>query len=151
MSMSGLTPCASFSRGMMPVGQTSAQRIQENFLQRKVFDDKTEIFGLIAPPTHEDSMDIHEEALFIMLDNIVRSYVAEYFYSALVDSYCCEQSARMNAMDEADRNAAQLMNSLRLEYNHARQSRITQEITEISAGAKALRKKKRRSETVNGR
>ena len=86
-----------------------------------------------------------------VLDNIVRSYVAEYLYSALVDSYCCEQSARMNAMDEADRNAAQLMNSLRLEYNHARQSKITQEITEISAGAKALRKKKRRSETVNGR
>ena len=86
-----------------------------------------------------------------VLDNIVRSYVAEYLYSALVDSYCCEQSARMNAMDEADRNAEQLMNSLRLEYNHARQSKITQEITEISAGAKALRKKKRRSETVYGR
>ena len=79
-----------------------------------------------------------------VLDNIVRSYVAEYFYSALVDSYCCEQSARMNAMDEADRNAAELMNSLRLEYNHARQSKITQEITEISAGARALRKKKNR-------
>lgn len=79
-----------------------------------------------------------------VLENIVRSYVAEYLYSALVDSYCCEQSARMNAMDEADRNAADLMNSLKLEYNHARQSRITQEITEISAGARALRKKKRR-------
>ena len=80
----------------------------------------------------------------IVLDNIVRSYVAEYLYSALVDSFCCEQSARMNAMDEADRNAAELMNSLRLEYNHARQSKITQEITEISAGARALRKKKNR-------
>ena len=40
-------------------------------------------------------------------ESIVRSYVAEYLYSALVDSFCCEQSARMNAMDEADRNAAQ--------------------------------------------
>ena len=48
----------------------------------------------------------------------------------------------MNAMDEADRNAAELMNSLRLEYNHARQGKITREITEIAAGARALKKKK---------
>ena len=77
-----------------------------------------------------------------VLANIVRSYVAEYLYSALVDSYCCEQSARMNAMDEADRNANELMTQLRLEYNHARQGKITSEITEISAGARALRNKK---------
>ncbi len=77
-----------------------------------------------------------------VLENIVRSYVAEYLYSALVDSYCCEQSARMNAMDEADRNAAELMNRLNLEYNHARQGKITREITEIAAGARALKRKK---------
>ena len=81
----------------------------------------------------------------VVLDNIVRSYVAEYLYSAIVDSYCCEQSARMNAMDEADRNAAELMNSLNLEYNHARQSKITREITEIAAGARALKKKKNKA------
>lgn len=96
------------------------------------------------------SFDFHP-SVETVLENIVRSYVAEYLYSALVDSYCCEQSARMNAMDEADRNAAELMNSLRLEYNHARQSKITQEITEISAGARALRKKKNRSATGSGR
>ena len=77
-----------------------------------------------------------------VLANIVRSYVAEYLYSALVDSYCCEQNARMNAMDEADRNANELMSQLRMEYNHARQGKITSEITEISAGARALRNKK---------
>ena len=80
-----------------------------------------------------------------VLENIVRSYVAEYLYSALVDSYCCEQSARMNAMDEADKNATKLMGELRLEYNHARQSKITQEITEISAGTRALKKKKQKN------
>ncbi|MBQ6128631.1 MAG: ATP synthase F1 subunit gamma [Lachnospiraceae bacterium] len=78
----------------------------------------------------------------VVLDNIVRSYVAEYFYSALIDSFCCEQSARMNAMDEADRNANELMAALNLEYNHARQGKITREITEIAAGARALKKKK---------
>lgn len=104
--------------------------------------------------SEEEKEDVHFEfypSAETVLDSIVRSYVAEYLYSALVDSYCCEQSARMNAMDEADRNAAELMNSLRLEYNHARQSKITQEITEISAGARALRKKKNRSEALNGR
>ena len=87
--------------------------------------------------------DFHPSAEAV-LQNIVHSYVAEYLYSALVDSYCCEQGARMNAMDEADRNAAELMNSLRLEYNHARQGKITREITEISSGARALKKKKNR-------
>ncbi len=81
----------------------------------------------------------------LVLQNIVRSYVAEYLYSALVDSYCCEQSARMNAMDEADRNANELMAALNLEYNHARQGKITREITEIAAGARALKKKKEHS------
>ncbi len=82
----------------------------------------------------------------VVLANIVRSYVAEYLYSALVDSFCCEQSARMNAMDEADRNAKELMTSLNLEYNHARQGKITREITEIAAGARALKKKKMKME-----
>ena len=98
-----------------------------------------------------DENDKEPEALFdfypsaeTVLKNIVRSYVAEYLYSALVDSFCCEQSARMNAMDEADKNAARLMAELRLEYNHARQSKITSEITEISSGARALKKKKNR-------
>ena len=102
---------------------------------RKDFSDEKDI-----PDVHFDFYPSPEK----VLDNIVRSYVAEYLYSALVDSYCCEQSARMNAMDEADRNAADLMNQLNLEYNHARQSKITREITEISAGARALRKKKAR-------
>ncbi|MCR5591476.1 MAG: ATP synthase F1 subunit gamma [Lachnospiraceae bacterium] len=87
--------------------------------------------------------DFHPSAETV-LQNIVYSYVAEYLYSALVDSYCCEQGARMNAMDEADKNAASLMNELRLEYNHARQGKITREITEISSGARALKKKKNR-------
>ncbi len=101
---------------------------------RKDFADQKDI-----PDVHFDFYPSPEK----VLDNIVRSYVSEYLYSALVDSYCCEQSARMNAMDEADRNAAELMNSLRLEYNHARQGKITREITEISAGARALRKKRK--------
>ena len=100
---------------------------------RKEFSDESELNDI-------GRFDFYPSAENV-LENIVRSYVAEYLYSALVDSYCCEQSARMNAMDEADKNAAQLMNELNLEYNHARQSKITREITEIAAGARALKKK----------
>ncbi len=76
-----------------------------------------------------------------VLDNIVPSYVTGFIYSALVDSFCSEQSARMNAMDSANRNAQKLLEELTLRYNHVRQSAITQEITEISSGAKSMKRK----------
>ena len=79
-----------------------------------------------------------------VLDNIIQNYVIGYVYSALIDSFCSEQNARMMAMDNANRNAKEMLDKLRLEYNHARQSAITQEITEVSSGARALRKNRNR-------
>ena len=75
-----------------------------------------------------------------MLDSIIPSYLTGYIYSALVDSFCCEQNARMTAMDAANRNAQELLDALAVEYNHVRQGAITQEITEIAAGAKGQRR-----------
>lgn len=75
-----------------------------------------------------------------VLKNIVPSYVAGFIYSALVDSFCAEQNARMNAMKSADDNAIGMLDDLRREYNHVRQSVITREITEIASGAKYRRK-----------
>lgn len=75
-----------------------------------------------------------------VLDHIIENYVVGYVYSAFVDSFCSEQQARMTAMDNANQNARDMLNHLRLLYNHARQGAITQEITEISSGAKALHK-----------
>lgn len=86
-----------------------------------------------------------------VLNNIVPSYVAGYIYSALVDSFCSEQSARMSAMDAANQNAEELLASLNLEYNHVRQGAITQEITEVSAGSRGQKKsKKKREEREEG-
>ena len=65
-----------------------------------------------------------------------------FIYSALIDSFCSEQNARMTAMDSANQNAQKLLSDLSIEYNHVRQGAITQEITEISSGAKALARKK---------
>lgn len=77
-----------------------------------------------------------------VLDNIVPSYVTGFIYSALIDSFCSEQNSRMNAMDSANRNAQKLLDELSVQYNHIRQGAITQEITEVSSGAKSMKKKK---------
>ena len=76
-----------------------------------------------------------------VLDNIIPSYVSGYIYSALVDSFCSEQNARMSAMNSAGQNADKILSTLSVEYNRLRQAAITQEITEISSGAKAQKRK----------
>ena len=76
-----------------------------------------------------------------VLNNIIPSYVSGFIYSALIDSFCCEQNARMTAMDSANRNAENLLGELSLQYNRVRQAAITQSITEVSAGARAQRQK----------
>ena len=65
-------------------------------------------------------------------------------FGALVESFCAEQNARMTAMDSANSNAEKLLAELSLQYNRVRQAAITQEITEVSAGAKAQRQKHRK-------
>ena len=77
-----------------------------------------------------------------VLNNIIPGYVSGFIYSALVDSFCSEQNARMNAMDSASRNADKMLKELTMHYNRVRQAAITQEITEIAAGEKAQRAKK---------
>ena len=77
-----------------------------------------------------------------VVDNAARSCLTGYIYSALVDSFCSEQSARMTAMNAADQNAEDLLKDLSVQYNRARQAAITQEITEVSAGERAQRSKK---------
>jgi len=79
-----------------------------------------------------------------VLDSMMPSYVSGFIYSALIDSFCCEQQARMTAMDSANQNAEKLLGELSLEFNRVRQSAITQEITEVSAGARAQKQKHRK-------
>lgn len=101
----------------------------------------------IAPPAWEKEVKTPFKFmpnLSEVLDNTIESYVLGIVYGALVDSFVSEQSARMNAMDSANRNSQEILNDLRVQYNHTRQSMITQEITEISAGAKAMKRKRER-------
>lgn len=83
----------------------------------------------------------YEPDVETVLERSIQAYLVGYIYSALVNSYSAEQNARMMAMDAANDNASELLAELRLEYNHLRQNAITQEITEISSGARSLKKK----------
>lgn len=74
-----------------------------------------------------------------VLEAIVPSYVCGFVYSALVNSFCCEQRSRMAAMETADQSARDMLEELDFEYNRLRQSEITREITEISAAARFQR------------
>lgn len=77
----------------------------------------------------------------VLFDHIVPDYVAGFIYGALVESYCSEHNARMMAMQTATDAAGDMLRRLGIEYNRARQSAITQEITEVIAGAKAQKNK----------
>lgn len=84
----------------------------------------------------------------VVLQSVMQSYISGFIYSALIDSFCSEQNARMTAMDSANKNADKLLSELSLKYNRQRQAQITQEITEISAGARAQRQTRKRKEGV---
>lgn len=72
---------------------------------------------------------------------IIPYYLSGMIYGAVSESVASELSARRNAMESATDNAAEMINSLSLEYNRARQASITRELTEIVAGAENLNQK----------
>lgn len=72
------------------------------------------------------------------LDIIIPKYVSSLIYGALMEAVASENGARMQAMDSATSNAEDMLADLSLLYNRARQSSITQELTEIIAGAEAI-------------
>jgi len=74
-----------------------------------------------------------------VLNTLAPQYIKGIIYGAMVEAYASEQSARMSAMDEASKNAEEMLASLRINYNRVRQAGITQEMIEIVSGAAALK------------
>lgn len=99
-------------------------------------------------PVEFDKTDIQEEESNVLmnyepteeeaLDMIIPKYITSLFYGALVEAVASENGARMQAMDSATSNAEDMISDLTLKYNRARQGSITQELTEIIAGAEAI-------------
>ena len=78
---------------------------------------------------------VYEMEVEEMLAKVMPDFLAGRLYSALCDSFASEVASRRSAMDSATKNAGEMISDLRLKYNRARQGAITQEITEIVAGA----------------
>lgn len=102
--------------------------VKENFEETSGLEEKR------GPRAIMDYSPNEEE----VLDAIVPKYISSIIFGALGQALAAENGARMNAMDNATNNAAELIDKLSLQYNRARQGAITQELTEIVAGANAI-------------
>lgn len=87
--------------------------------------------------TKEAPMNFEPEAEE-SLDMIIPNYINSTIYGAFIEAVASENGARMQAMDAATSNADEMISTLSLAYNRARQGAITQELTEIISGAEAL-------------
>jgi|SaaInl7_200m_RNA_FD_contig_61_736168_length_3373_multi_7_in_0_out_0_2 F-type H+-transporting ATPase subunit gamma len=92
----------------------------------------------------EENESSEDQAEFIfepspeeILNILLPQYVENQVYTAMLDGFASEHAARMTAMDAATENAAEMIESLQLQYNRARQSAITSELIEIISGAEA--------------
>ncbi len=98
----------------------------------------------IARPEVEDDSDVHREYIFepnpeMIYSALMPGYATTKMVTALVESFASEHGSRMIAMGNATNNAGDMMKSLTLDYNKARQGQITKELLEIVSGAEALK------------
>lgn len=103
-------------------------------------DEKFEIFeSKVKESVSPISFVLFEPSLTSILEYLLPLYLSNVIYHALLEASCSELASRMNAMSNATKNAKELIEMLTIVYNKARQSAITQELTEIVGGAEALR------------
>jgi F-type H+-transporting ATPase subunit gamma len=91
-----------------------------------------------AEATDTDSFYDYEPDEQAILADLLPRGVATQIFSALLENGASEQGARMSAMDNATRNAGEMIDKLTIEYNRSRQAVITNELIEIISGAEAL-------------
>lgn len=84
-------------------------------------------------------LTMYEPSAEVVFNSLVPSYISGVIYGSMVESSASEQAARRVAMESATDNAEDMIGELELRYNRARQASITQEISEIVAGAEALK------------
>ena len=91
-----------------------------------------------TPSEGEDALMTFEPSEEEAISLLIPKYVTSILYGAFVEAVASENGARMQAMDAATNNAEEIIHDLELKYNRARQGAITQELTEIIAGADAI-------------
>jgi F-type H+-transporting ATPase subunit gamma len=120
----------------------SQNRIVETLLPipaEQILTPVMEAQGAYVPTADGDVDYLFEPSAEALLDALVPQFLQYQLWRMVLESNASEQGARMVAMDNATTNAGELLKSLQLTYNRARQAAITTEIIEISSGAEALR------------
>lgn len=80
------------------------------------------------------ALTLYEPSPGDVFDGLIPKYISGLLFCSIIDSYAAEQAARRTAMESASDNASEMIDSLSLLYNRARQAQITQELNEIVAG-----------------
>lgn len=117
--------------------------VYSEFVNAAVQDFKTEQF-LPIPKIEKEEGDnsssdfIFEPSMEVLLEELMPKILNTQVFKGVLDANASEHGARMTAMDKATDNAAEILRSLKISYNRARQAAITTELTEIVSGAAAL-------------
>lgn len=93
------------------------------------------VLPFTADEEKQSASVVFEPDELTVLNEVAETCLASMIVASVRESFACEITARKNAMDTASKNAQEMLDDLQLEYNMARQSAITQEITEIVAGS----------------
>jgi F-type H+-transporting ATPase subunit gamma len=117
--------------------------VYNEFVNTMTQDNKIMQLLPAAPEAPSEEMSHHWDYIYEpdakdVLDHLLVRYIESLVYQGVVENIACEQASRMVAMKSASDNAGDLIDDLQLVYNKARQASITQEISEIVAGAAAV-------------
>ena len=132
-------------RDMFEGGKFDVCTVVFNRFKSVISQEVTPLQVIPFPLPEETEAPAELQALYIMeptddeiLEELLPRNLSVQIYRALIESYASEQGARMSAMDNATRNAGDMIDSLTLTYNRTRQASITRELIEIISGAEAL-------------
>ncbi len=103
--------------------------------QEPVFLPVLPVKEMISGSGEKKSLMIYDPSPEEVFNGLIPQYISGILYAAIVDSFASEQAARRTAMESASDNADEMIANLSLMYNRARQSQITQELTEIASGS----------------
>ncbi|XP_784312.1 ATP synthase subunit gamma, mitochondrial [Strongylocentrotus purpuratus] len=116
----------------------TAEVIFNNFRSVVAYNTKRQPVIPFDTLSTAEKMSVYDDIDADILRNYSEFQLASVLYTCMMDANCSEQSSRMTAMDNATKNAGEMIDKLTLKYNRTRQAVITRELVEIISGASAL-------------
>ena len=114
--------------------------LQQNLVLEKLLPVEPEKVESTEKHTIVETDYIYEPSQYEIINTLVPKHLNVQMWRILLESFAAEMGARMTAMDSATENAGEMISTLTLNYNRARQAAITKEILEVVSGAEALQK-----------